>query len=248
MRVSTSGASKTQRSESSVSYVKSISHITCSDFSSRVGQLEQKLDSIVSFLSQSQPPLPPLTQQLPLLPLTQSLPSVSIAKFPPDHSLPAPAAPPLLPSPPKSYGGSPSSTPSGFSGSSALLDFNLSPIEEESRLDLFRQITQYFPFVVIPPSTSAHILRREKPFLFAAIMLAASNGSSSYKKCIGRKLMEYLSVHLILNGERSFDLLLGTLVFTTWYVQLAIDFKPPSKYSETAGATNDINIIHKYLI
>lgn len=181
----------------------------------RVGQLEQKLDNIVNLLSQRQPAIPTLAvQPTSLGSASQTLnPSVASSK---DSGKPVHLRS-IFPSPPRSYGGSLASFPHQFTEANNLPDLGLTRREEAIRLRVFRErMIQYCPFVIIPSGISTQTLCQQEPFLFSTIMLAAANRGISYQKSIGRKLMEYMSVHLILNGEKSLDLLEGILVLITW--------------------------------
>ncbi|KAJ5082350.1 hypothetical protein N7532_011393 [Penicillium argentinense] len=105
----------------------------------------------------------------------------------------------------------------------------------QSYLDAFRTVmTPHFPFVVIPPDVSAHQLRQDKPFLFLAVLSAASYENMPLQRSLGAEVKKAVSSRMILNGEISFDLLQGLLVFLAWshyhtkphrytqYLQLAI--------------------------
>jgi len=175
--------------------------------------LEHKLDSIVSILSQQN-----LTAQQSHYSSYSPLQAVNT-----QFSLISEVNKrrPVLPSPPKSYGGSPASLPSLHSESQhqSLLDFGLTNEEQNKRLNLFRtEMIQHFPFVHVPSSITVQSLREQKPFYFATIMLAASYQGTTYQRTIGKKLIEYLSLHLLINGERNLDLLQGLLVYIAWCV------------------------------
>jgi len=99
------------------------------------------------------------------------------------------------------------------------LSLNLSCAEADDLLHVFQtQMTEYFPFVIVPAGTRTQDLRDDKPFLFATIMLAASRKKLSLEEMTGSRLMEYLGVRMLLNGEKSLDLLQGLLVYLAWYV------------------------------
>jgi hypothetical protein len=88
----------------------------------------------------------------------------------------------------------------------------------EKYLESFKAIlTPHFPFVVIPPQVSAAQLREEKPFLFLAIMSAASYNNMPLQRSLGAEVKRAVASRIILNGEVSFDLLQGLLVFLAWY-------------------------------
>jgi hypothetical protein len=74
------------------------------------------------------------------------------------------------------------------------------------------------PFVVIPQCMTAGILRREKPFLYMAVMMVASFEDTGTQLALGRKGLEHMVERLILRGEKSMDLLQGLLIYLSWFV------------------------------
>ncbi|CAI7678987.1 unnamed protein product [Penicillium pancosmium] len=95
-------------------------------------------------------------------------------------------------------------------------------------------MTPHFPFVIIPPDVSVHHLRQDKPFLFLAILAASSYENMPLQRSLGAEVKKAVSARMILNGEVSFDMLQGLLVYLAWshyhtkphrytqYLQLAI--------------------------
>lgn len=63
---------------------------------------------------------------------------------------------------------------------------------------------------------TAEELKKQKPFLFDAIMLVAAKQRVASQREAGDKLLAYLSEHLLLRGEKSLDLLQGLLVYLAW--------------------------------
>ena len=125
----------------------------------------------------------------------------------------------ILPSPQKSQVDSPIATSSHPVGHDFQLGFNLRPDQQDAHLSLFRsQMAHNFPFVIILPDISARILRSQKPFLFGTMMLAVTRGKISDQKPMRETLMEYLSIHILVNSEKSIDLLQGILVYIAWFV------------------------------
>lgn len=80
------------------------------------------------------------------------------------------------------------------------------------------EMVGYFPFVIVPTGVAAQSLRTERPFLFAAIMLAASRQKIWSQTMTGNGLMESLSMRMLQKGEKSLDLLQGLLVYIAWFV------------------------------
>ena len=84
-------------------------------------------------------------------------------------------------------------------------------------VEAFRaMMTPHFPFVVIPPNLSVHQLRQGRPFLFLAIIATASYKNMPLQRSLGAEVKRAVSSRMILNGEVSFDLLQGLLVFLAW--------------------------------
>lgn len=77
-------------------------------------------------------------------------------------------------------------------------------------------MTPHFPFVIIPPDVSVHHLRLDKPFLFLAILAAASYENMPLQRSLGAEVKKAVSARMILNGEVSFDMLQGLLVYLAW--------------------------------
>lgn len=77
-------------------------------------------------------------------------------------------------------------------------------------------MTPHFPFVIIPPDASVQHLRQDRPFLFLTILAAASFENMPLQRSLGAEVKKAVSARMILNGEVSFDLLQGLLVFLAW--------------------------------
>lgn len=86
------------------------------------------------------------------------------------------------------------------------------------------QMAPQFPFVVIPPDSTAEGLRREKPMLWKAVMTAASYHKPIRQEAMGWKLMEEFSTRLLMKAEKSLDLLQAMLVHLAWLVNRTFAF------------------------
>ncbi|KAE8441496.1 hypothetical protein EG329_004884 [Mollisiaceae sp. DMI_Dod_QoI] len=209
---------------------------------SRVSELEQKLDNIMTLLTN---PQQQQTQNEPLgfdksVPELWSTPasqdtinrtpssigddSAAVGSelrsrsqpYEPNSSstsnleqIPFPAEPSLPIRPPRMHQNQ-SLLPLGLAYQPAVLD-------PDELLSFFRnQLTELFPFVVIPQRTTARELRQQKPFFLDSILLVASKQRVASQREAGDKLLTYLSEHLILRGEKSLDLLQGLLVYLAW--------------------------------
>lgn len=75
----------------------------------------------------------------------------------------------------------------------------------------------YFPFIIVPESTTARELRRDRPFLWLCIMSIASR-STVQQKALATEIKITMGREILVEGRNNIDLLLGILVFVAWYV------------------------------
>jgi hypothetical protein len=73
----------------------------------------------------------------------------------------------------------------------------------------------FFPAVVIPQSMSVKDLRRQRPFLWLVIR-SICNNSSIRQKALRVEIRETLGKNILLEANKSLDLLLGIVVFVGW--------------------------------
>jgi hypothetical protein len=85
-------------------------------------------------------------------------------------------------------------------------------------LEFRTSMARQFPFVVIPPNATSESLRTERPMLWKAILTAASCLKPSRQEGMGQELIEEFSTRLLLNGEKSLDLLQALLIHIAWSV------------------------------
>ncbi|KAJ5577993.1 uncharacterized protein N7459_006957 [Penicillium hispanicum] len=78
------------------------------------------------------------------------------------------------------------------------------------------ELAPFFPFVVIPDVPPAQ-LYAEKPFLFKAMAMAAAYKTRAFQHQLGTRLTEEVGRRLLVDGERSLDLLQGLLIHIAWY-------------------------------
>lgn len=93
----------------------------------------------------------------------------------------------------------------------------LEPSSEEAEecLNLFRPyMATYFPFIIVPESTTARELRRGRPFLWLCIMSIASRSTVQQKFATEIKIT--MGREILVEGRNNIDLLLGILVFVAW--------------------------------
>ncbi|CAD6586535.1 MAG: hypothetical protein ASARMPREDX12_002379 [Alectoria sarmentosa] len=97
-----------------------------------------------------------------------------------------------------------------------ICGFEPSSDEAEKCLNIFRtHSATYFPFAIVPDSTTAHELRRERPFLWICIMSITSK-SSVKQVALGKEIRIMMGREILVEGKVNLDLLLGALTFVAW--------------------------------
>ncbi|KAG9258133.1 putative C6 transcription factor [Emericellopsis atlantica] len=92
------------------------------------------------------------------------------------------------------------------------------PDSDETLLDTYRrELVPVHPFVVVPATTSAAQLKTERPFLMSAIRMVASFRSLRSMRAQMYYLMQQISERMLIQSERSLDLLLGIIVIIGYY-------------------------------
>ena len=88
----------------------------------------------------------------------------------------------------------------------------------EEQLDTFRRIfLPHFAFTHIPITTSASILRGQKPFLWLIIM-SLTTKSAAQQMAMGDTIRRIVSQQVLAEQEKSLDLLLGIICYIVWSV------------------------------
>lgn len=91
-----------------------------------------------------------------------------------------------------------------------------SAVEEEELLQAFcRDKLYYFPFINITPGTSAQQLKQTSPFLWQCIG-AAQASNSIQQALIAANIRETAARKLLVDCNKSLDLLQGLLVYAGW--------------------------------
>ncbi|KAF1943010.1 hypothetical protein EJ02DRAFT_374500, partial [Clathrospora elynae] len=80
-----------------------------------------------------------------------------------------------------------------------------------------RLMAPYMPFVVIPIGTETSRLTKIKPFLMQVITTITLFHDTAIQQVMAKDLMRQVSERMLINGEKSMDLLQGLLVFLNWY-------------------------------
>jgi hypothetical protein len=88
--------------------------------------------------------------------------------------------------------------------------------QAEESVRLFRRRASSFPFVILPSYISLDCLRRERPFLLLAIITFAADYNVELQSRLDLELRETLARKVIVNGEKTLELLQGVLVYLKW--------------------------------
>ena len=92
----------------------------------------------------------------------------------------------------------------------------------EKLVSSFRNMAQYFPFVMLPLSATAYSMSQARPFLLLAVLAAASSAEKSLQKALDNEFRSTLCAKVVIDGEKSIDLLQGLLVHLAWSVVLEV--------------------------
>jgi hypothetical protein len=86
---------------------------------------------------------------------------------------------------------------------------------EEGLATFVAHMLKFFPFVYIPPNTTASELRVQRPFLVLC-MAAISNKQAERQRELFSMMRATIAQKLVITVEPSIDLLLGLLTFLGW--------------------------------
>lgn len=191
-------------------------------FNSQVAQLEQKLDSLVNLLTKqhgvssgdenrtdsSTSPPDDLEISNPVALFNNAERSSNDSDSPLIESLLTGCPSTLYPSRPHP----PSSMPAAY-------DFNLPPGLADLLLDEFQaKMGPQIPFVVIPLHWNSEYLRCQKPFLWKAVMTAASYQDTARQEALARVYIEEFGSKLLVKSEKNLDMLQSLIVHIIWYI------------------------------
>jgi hypothetical protein len=88
------------------------------------------------------------------------------------------------------------------------------------------QMAPELPFVVFPPGTTMGEVRRNKPYLFLAIIAAAvAVFNSDAQSILVNDLYRLIAEHVVVKGQKSLELVQAILVCSIWYL-------PPDNFDE----------------
>ncbi|KAL9056367.1 MAG: hypothetical protein Q9162_002958 [Coniocarpon cinnabarinum] len=102
--------------------------------------------------------------------------------------------------------------------SGPLPHVNLSYNEAERLIDAWRpQLAEHFPFAALYEGQSTQYLLVEMPFFATGIACAALYGDLKRQVEVSQSMIKDIGEKMLLEGEKSLDLLLGILVLLAWY-------------------------------
>lgn len=95
--------------------------------------------------------------------------------------------------------------------------FKISVDKGDELLDLYRnEYSDQFPFVPIPDDLGAIDLAEQRPFLFRTIVQLTSPQTPVLQRSLSRWFRIYIAEHVIVDQEKSVQLLQGKLVYIAW--------------------------------
>jgi hypothetical protein len=97
-----------------------------------------------------------------------------------------------------------------------LLACGLSIAAADGYLLQFRNMSTYFPFVIIPNEATVLSMSQDRPFLCLAALAAATSSEKTLQKSLEQSFRVAILQTIMLDGERNLDLLNGLLVYLAW--------------------------------
>jgi hypothetical protein len=95
---------------------------------------------------------------------------------------------------------------------------DLSARETETLFNRYQRLmAPYMPFVVIPTGTHVSILAKTRPLLLQAITTVASFHDTTMQQSMAKDFMRQISERMLINCEKSLDILQSLTVFLNWY-------------------------------
>ncbi|KAK4072761.1 uncharacterized protein Triagg1_5806 [Trichoderma aggressivum f. europaeum] len=120
---------------------------------------------------------------------------------------------------PEGYHGREPPTTSVLEGVSDIVDRGFLSIHEaETYVAQFKsRFVWNFPFVVLPPSQTADMLRKQEPLLFLAVIAATIPSAHAIRKLLADEIMQHITSRIVASSERNLGLLRALLVLCAWY-------------------------------
>ena len=93
---------------------------------------------------------------------------------------------------------------------------HLSILDVEHYIEVFRQMCSYFPFVIIPSGANVCALLKDRPLLLHAVLAVATSSEVCLQKVLEKSFKEIMLSRLVLEAEKSIDLLQSILICIAW--------------------------------
>lgn len=91
-------------------------------------------------------------------------------------------------------------------------------LDLDDLLDFYREKFQpNFPFIVIPPRITATELRIQKPWLLKAVIIVACQRNRSLQLEMSRQILVEIPAAMLLRAEKSLDMLQCLVIYNAWY-------------------------------
>lgn len=109
-------------------------------------------------------------------------------------------------------------TPSSTSTLSGAIGSGIVPHNiAEELLQVYKDTKMLqFPFVIIPPFTSARFLEKEQPFVFLSIMAVTVDGQPDIQKRLKVAVKEAISQRAVMSRDFTLDFLQGLIIYIAW--------------------------------
>ena len=97
-----------------------------------------------------------------------------------------------------------------------LLSCGISISAADGYLFRFRNMSTYFPFVIVPEEATVLSMSHDRPFLCIAALAAAISSEKILQRRLEQSFRIAILQKIMLDGERSLDLLQALLVYLAW--------------------------------
>lgn len=93
----------------------------------------------------------------------------------------------------------------------------LAPDRVASYLSRYQKMCAYFPFAPIPEDASLEELTANQPFTLRSILVISSGDDKNLQRTLERSFRDRVLQTVMIDGERSIDLLLSLIIYLAWY-------------------------------
>ncbi|KIW90554.1 uncharacterized protein Z519_09201 [Cladophialophora bantiana CBS 173.52] len=93
----------------------------------------------------------------------------------------------------------------------------LAPDKVASYLSKYQKMCAYSPFVLTPEKVSIEELAANQPFTLHAILMVSSDENKDLQRMLEKSFRDQILRTVMIDGERSIDLLMALIVYLGWY-------------------------------